>query len=159
MSWREGGRIWVIGVWTNAIEHPGADLCWWPDEMLVGLKLEHKKWTRHATNLAKLDGFDHVGPTVPGAAPIIVLSEDGTTEYLATSIPPSRAIDIYEQPITLSTVTENIVCHARRSLLIGDAVAFPVPQTLQLGRASGRATSRRSPRRSIPTSSRTRCAF
>jgi hypothetical protein len=34
---------------------------------------------------------------VPGAAPLVVHRADGSTEHLATSIPPARAIEIYEK--------------------------------------------------------------
>ena len=34
---------------------------------------------------------------VPGTAPFVVLRADGTVEHLATSIPPARAVDIYEE--------------------------------------------------------------
>jgi hypothetical protein len=33
---------------------------------------------------------------LPGAAPL-VLNRDGTTEFLPTSIPPLRAVDLYER--------------------------------------------------------------
>lgn len=34
---------------------------------------------------------------LPGTAPLVVLRQNGATEYLPTSIPPSRAIEIYEK--------------------------------------------------------------
>ena len=34
---------------------------------------------------------------LPGTAPLVVLRADGATEYLPTSIPPDRAIEIYEK--------------------------------------------------------------
>ena len=34
---------------------------------------------------------------LPGTAPLVVLRANGATEYLPTSIPPSRAIEIYEK--------------------------------------------------------------
>ncbi len=34
---------------------------------------------------------------VPGTAPFVVLRADGAIEHLATSIPPARAVDIYEK--------------------------------------------------------------
>jgi hypothetical protein len=34
---------------------------------------------------------------IPGSAPLVVHRADGATEYLATSIPPARAIEIYEK--------------------------------------------------------------
>lgn len=34
---------------------------------------------------------------VPGAAPLVVHRADGSTEHLATSVPPARAIEIYEK--------------------------------------------------------------
>jgi hypothetical protein len=34
---------------------------------------------------------------VPGAAPLVVLREDGSTEFLPTSIPPMRAIDLFQK--------------------------------------------------------------
>lgn len=34
---------------------------------------------------------------LPGTAPLVVLRADGATEYLPTSIPPNRAIEIYEK--------------------------------------------------------------
>ncbi len=34
---------------------------------------------------------------LPGTAPLVVLRASGATEYLPTSIPPSRAIEIYEK--------------------------------------------------------------
>ena len=33
---------------------------------------------------------------LPGTAPLVVLRADGATDYLPTSIPPNRAIEIYE---------------------------------------------------------------
>jgi hypothetical protein len=34
---------------------------------------------------------------LPGTAPLVVLRANGHTDYLPTSIPPSRAIEIYEK--------------------------------------------------------------
>jgi hypothetical protein len=34
---------------------------------------------------------------LPGTAPLVVLRASGATEYLPTSIPPSRAIEIFEK--------------------------------------------------------------
>lgn len=34
---------------------------------------------------------------VPGTAPLVVLRADGSIEHLATSVPPARAIEIYQQ--------------------------------------------------------------
>lgn len=34
---------------------------------------------------------------LPGTAPLVVLRANGSTEYLPTSIPPSRAIEIFEK--------------------------------------------------------------
>lgn len=34
---------------------------------------------------------------IPGTAPLVVNRDDGSTEHLATSIPPARAIEIYEK--------------------------------------------------------------
>jgi hypothetical protein len=34
---------------------------------------------------------------IPGAAPLVVHRADGSTEHLATSVPPARAIEIYEK--------------------------------------------------------------
>jgi hypothetical protein len=34
---------------------------------------------------------------VPGNAPLVVLREDGSVAHLATSIPPERAIEIFEK--------------------------------------------------------------
>jgi hypothetical protein len=34
---------------------------------------------------------------VPGTAPLVVHRADGSIEHLATSVPPARAIEIYEQ--------------------------------------------------------------
>jgi hypothetical protein len=34
---------------------------------------------------------------VPGAAPLVVLREDGSTEFLPTSIPPTRAIELFQK--------------------------------------------------------------
>jgi|GEM_PF-1305247 len=34
---------------------------------------------------------------LPGTAPLVVLRRNGATEYLPTSIPPARAIEIYEK--------------------------------------------------------------
>lgn len=34
---------------------------------------------------------------VPGSAPLVVHRADGSTEYIGTSVPPARAIEIYEK--------------------------------------------------------------
>lgn len=34
---------------------------------------------------------------VPGNSPIVVHRSDGSTHFLSTSVPPSRAIEVYEQ--------------------------------------------------------------
>jgi hypothetical protein len=33
---------------------------------------------------------------MPGDAPVVVLREDGSTRYLGTSVPPKRAIELFE---------------------------------------------------------------
>ncbi len=53
-------------------------------------------WVFFATTRKYLETHDPQY-LVPGMAPLVVLREDGSTEFLPTSLPPARAIELYEK--------------------------------------------------------------
>lgn len=53
-------------------------------------------WVFFATTRKYLETHDP-RYLVPGMAPLVVLREDGSTEFLPTSLPPARAIELYEK--------------------------------------------------------------
>ena len=53
-------------------------------------------WVFFYTTRRYLETHDPNG-LVPGATPVVVLRADGSVDHLASSVPPARAMEIYEK--------------------------------------------------------------